>query len=273
MSARRPGREQDPAAAVPGLAELIEESYLLLGAGSSVLLQLAMWGVGRGVAEHSDTLARPVDRLRTTLTYVYVMALGTEDERRLVARLVNKAHVPVKGEGYTAFDPELQLWVAATLAHNGIFLCEKLHGPLPTEAKERLYRDSQVFGTALQVRPEDWPADHADFERYWRRTLATLRSDDVVRDYARRLLATSEARWFVRPLLPLQSLMARGNIGAEVRAVLGLPWTRRDQRRYDLFWRAFRVLYPRVPRPVRTLHARLVMRDFRRRMRGGRRVI
>lgn len=271
MSAGRARR--NTASVEPGLAGLIEESYLLLGAGSSVLLQLAMWGVGRGVAEHSDTLARPVDRLRTTLTYVYVMALGSEDERRVVARLVNKAHVPVKGEGYTAFDPELQLWVAATLAHNGIFLCEQLHGPLPAEAKERLYRDSQVFGTALQVRAEHWPADHADFERYWDRTLATLRSDDVVRDYARRLLSTREARWFVRPLLPLQSLMARGNIGAEVRGVLDLPWSARDQRRYDLFWRAFRVFYPRVPRPVRTLHARLVLRDFRRRMRRRQRVI
>src|SRR5262245_9247145 len=54
------------------LADIIEESMLLLGAGSTVLYQLALLGVGRGVAEHSTTLTRPVDRLRTTLTYVYV---------------------------------------------------------------------------------------------------------------------------------------------------------------------------------------------------------
>ena len=39
-----------------GLADIIEESSLLLGAGSTVLYQLALLGVGRGVAEHSTTL-------------------------------------------------------------------------------------------------------------------------------------------------------------------------------------------------------------------------
>ncbi|MSZ76010.1 MAG: DUF2236 domain-containing protein, partial [Actinobacteria bacterium] len=61
---------------------------LLLGAGSTVMYQLAMKGVGLGVAEHSTTLARPVDRLRTTLTYVYVMVLGSAEEKAQIARLV-----------------------------------------------------------------------------------------------------------------------------------------------------------------------------------------
>jgi len=39
--------------------------------------------------------------------------------------------------------------VAATLAHNGIFIHEKVHGPMPLATKERIYRDSQIFGTAL----------------------------------------------------------------------------------------------------------------------------
>src|SRR3954453_22375832 len=104
----------DLAEAEFGLADIIEESMLLLGAGSTVLYQLALIGVGRGVAEHSTTLARPLDRLRTTLTYVYVMTQGTQQERDAVARMVNKMHAPVRGEGYTAFDRDLQLWVAAT---------------------------------------------------------------------------------------------------------------------------------------------------------------
>jgi uncharacterized protein (DUF2236 family) len=91
----------------------------MLGSGSAVMYQLAVWGVGKGVAEHSTTMQRPVDRLRTTLTYVYVMGLGTDEERAQVARMVNRAHVPIRGEGYSAFDPELQLWVAATLAEVG----------------------------------------------------------------------------------------------------------------------------------------------------------
>ena len=60
------------------LADFVGESMLLLGAGSTVLLQLADRGTGHGVADHSTTLQRPLDRLRTTMTYVYAVTLGTQ---------------------------------------------------------------------------------------------------------------------------------------------------------------------------------------------------
>jgi len=264
----------DPDEADFGLADFIGESMLLLGAGSTVLYQLALLGVGRGVAEHSDTLERPVDRLRTTLTYVYVMTLGTPEEREAVSQMVNRAHGPVRGEGYTAYDRDLQLWVAATLAQNGIFIHEKVHGPMSQATKERVYRDAWVFGTALQVREEDWPPTYADFERYWDRTLAErLSSEALVRDYVRKLLSSKGQPWFLRPGSGLQSLMTRGNLPSEVREVLGLSWSWREQKLYDLFWSVHNLVYPVLPRFVRTAHARLVLRDFRRRMRAGKRVI
>src|SRR3546814_21007684 len=81
------------------------------------MYQLAMKGVGLGVAEHSTALVRPADRLRTTLSYVYVMTMGTQEERDVVSRLVNKAHVPDRSSGrYTALDPAPKLVVAVTLA-------------------------------------------------------------------------------------------------------------------------------------------------------------
>jgi uncharacterized protein (DUF2236 family) len=257
-----------------GLGDIIEESMLLLGAGSTVLYQLALLGVGRGVAEHSTTLSRPVDRLRTTLTYVYVMTKGTQQERDAVAKMVNKMHAPVRGEGYTAFDRDLQLWVAATLAHNGIFVHEKVHGPMSPATKDRIYRDSQIFGTALQVRPEDWPATYADFEKYWDDVITTqLTSEPLVRDYVRQLLSSKGQPWFLRPAVGLQNLVTRGNLPTEVRDVLGMTWSWRQQKLYDLFWSVHNLVYPVLPRFVRFAHARLLMRDFRRRMRLGKRVI
>ena len=59
------------------MADQVLESAMLLGSGAAVMNQLAMLGVGLGVAEHSTTLQRQADRLRTTLTYVYGMATGT----------------------------------------------------------------------------------------------------------------------------------------------------------------------------------------------------
>lgn len=256
-----------------GLADLLYEPGLLLGAGSAVMYQLAMWGVGKGVSEHSTTLSRPVDRLRTTLTYVYVMGLGTDEERRTIARLVNRAHGPVRGEGYSAFDPELQLWVAATLAEVGKQMYEKIHGPLDQATAEQIYREGWIYGTALQVKPEMWPPTRAEFDEYWVRKEAEFRSDPQIQRYASLILSTDKAKWYIRPVAPLVSLVTRGNLSPHAREVLGLSWSEAEQRRYDRFWRVVRTVYPRIPRWVRQLPGRLVMADLRRRLRTGRRVI
>lgn len=259
-----------PAITLPGL---LHEFGLMLGSGSAVMYQLAVWGVGKGVAEHSTTMQRPVDRLRTTLTYVYVMGLGTDEERAKVARMVNRAHVPVRGEGYSAFDPDLQLWVAATLAEVAREMYERIFGPLDEATLEHLYREGWVYGTALQVKPEMWPPTRAEFDRYWDRMQAEFRSDPQIQRYAAALLSTRDAKWFVKPLSPLISLVTRGNLSPAAREALALPWNERDQRRYDRFWAVVRVVYPRIPRWVRAFPARFAMAEVRWRMRTGRRVI
>lgn len=256
------------------LADFVGEQMLMLGAGSTVMYQLAMKGVGLGVAEHSTTLKRPFDRLRTTLTYVFVMSLGTEEEKRAVARMVNRMHAGVKSPGrYSAYDPELQLWVAATLAKNGEWLFEKVFNPMDETTKERVYRESWIFGTALQVTPEMWPQTRADFDVYWEESLQRLEPDPIVQDYARQLLDPRGAPVLVKLSLPLQSLMTRGNLDPRTREILALPWSRRDQRLYDAFWKVFVPVYRLVPRPLRQAHAHLVLGDMRRRMRRGKRVI
>lgn len=256
------------------LEDLICEQALLLGAGSTVFHQLAMKGVGLGVAEHSTTLSRPVDRLRTTLLYVYVMILGTPEEQRAIARMVNRAHRPVRSEGrYSAYDPELQLWVAATLAHNGMFISERIWGPLDRATRQQLYADAQILGNALQVQPEQWPPTIEEFEDYWDRSLLRLEPDPAVQAYCRALLdPRSQPRGF-RLLAPLQDLLARGNLEPRAREVLGFTWSASDQRRYDLFWKVFPPVYRAVPRAVRQLPARLILWDTRRRLRRGKRVI
>jgi uncharacterized protein (DUF2236 family) len=257
-----------------GLADFVAEAVLLAGAGSAVMYQLARKEVGLGVVEHSTTLDRPLDRLRTTLTYVYVMTLGSEEERRAVASMVDRRHAPVRSAGrYSAFDPELQLWVAATLARTGETIREKVFGPMDPATRERVYRESWVLGTALQVTPAMWPPTRAEFEDYWEDSVAHLAPDPAVQRYARRLVSSRAAPLVARPVQPLQSLVTRGNLDARARDVLALPWSAEDQARYDRFWRVVPPAYRRIPRRARQLPARIVIADLRRRRRSGRRVI
>jgi len=266
---RLPRVAAEPRPAPPGsvdLADFVGESMLLLGAGATVLLQLALRGVGHGVADHSTTLVRPLDRLRTTMTYVYAVTLGTPEEKRQIVRMVNKAHVPVNSETYNAFDPELQLWVAATLYRNGAEMYSRVFGELSEADLEHLYHQSSVYGTALQVKEDMWPSTRAEFEAYWAEMIASVEVDGKIRAFTRNLLSGGDAPFAVRAVMPLQRFMTIGLLPPRLREEFGLPWTRRDQRRFDLFWKVFPPVYRRVPRPIRQLSATYYLHDMRRRM-------
>ncbi|MFD4369059.1 oxygenase MpaB family protein [Rhodococcus sp. NPDC058521] len=255
------------------LADFVGESFLFLGAGSTVLLQLASPGVGHGVADHSTTLVRPLDRLRTTMTYVYAVTLGTPEEKRAIVRMVNKAHVPVRSETYNAFDPELQLWVAATLYKNGSDLYERFYGKLDDDAAERIYRQSAVYGTALQVDESSWPDSREAFEKYWDHMIENTEVDDQVRRYVHALLDGGDVPIVARILLPLNRFVTIGLLPQTMREKFELPWDPRDQRRFDALMRLLPIVYRLVPRPIRWAPAHIYLLDMRRRLRKHRHVI
>lgn len=255
------------------LADVSREAYVFLGAGAAVPLQLAHPAVGLGVAEHSTTPRRPLDRLRTTMTYIYAVTLGSDEERRLIARLVSRAHGPVRSARYDAFDPRLQLWVAATLYQGGAALGEIFHGKLAPERAEALYREAAAYGTTLQMPPGLWPADLAAFQRYWDAALADLRIEPAVQAYVRGLLAGGAIPGWLRWLMPLQRFVTRALLPPAVRTAYGLDWTGRDQVRWDRFVRIAPRLYAWTPAWLRHLPARWLLRDMRRRIAAGRHLI
>ena len=95
---------------------LNREAMLLLGAGPrALLLQIAHPAVAAGVAEHSDFRADPWRRLAATLRSYLTIVYGTTAVARAEIRRLNALHRAVVGPGYSARDPELALWVHATL--------------------------------------------------------------------------------------------------------------------------------------------------------------
>ena len=112
---------------------LNREAMLLLGAGPrALLLQLAHPLVAAGVAEHSDFRSDPWARLsgtlRSYLRIVYGSAAVARDEIRRLGELhrgvrgdiVDASARERHGRRYSALDPELALWVHATLVDSTI---------------------------------------------------------------------------------------------------------------------------------------------------------
>ncbi|WP_163504960.1 oxygenase MpaB family protein [Fodinicola acaciae] len=252
----------------------------VIGGGANVIMQLSWPGVGYGVYESkvdSGSLFRhPVKRTRTTLSYLAVAMLGTPAERRAYRLAVNKSHAQVRSSPsspvkYNAFDPELQLWVAACL-WKGFEDSYRYFGSRPlTDAEwDHLYREAAVLGTTLQVPEDRWPADRAAFEAYWRDGVARISIDDTVRGYLRDLASLRFLPWIVgAPLAPMNRFFTTGFLPPEFRDQMRLPWTDRDQRLFDRTLAAMAAAVRLMPRPVRIFPMNAYMWDVRRRIRAG----
>lgn len=240
------------------LRDVAGEAVLVAGGPRAILLQLAHPVVGRGVAAHSDFASRPFDRLRATLAYVYAVSLGSDEDRALVRRLVNRAHAPVRGDGYSAFDRDAQLWVSATLYDTALTLYELVFGPVPARDAEGLLREYRELGTTLQVPADAWPASRADFDAYWASQRWQVTGD------ARRVAADvlRGPRGWGLAMAPLRLLTA-GLLPPELRDAYGLPWDARRARRFARLVRAMRAGCRMLPQRVRTAPARRILRRLR----------
>ncbi|MCU1420424.1 MAG: hypothetical protein JWN36_75, partial [Microbacteriaceae bacterium] len=255
--------------------DIAGEALYLAGGGRALLLQIAHPAVGRGVVEHSDFANRMLDRLHATMTYVYASVYATPEEFAVVRRSVNRAHAPVRAEArdgqpaYNAYDPELQLWVAATLYETMIGLYDRVFGPLAPDDAERLYREFTVIGSALQVPVESWPADRAAFVLYWDEMVTTLRPTDDTRAVARQILYPRAIPLWMRMLFPGARLVTAGLLPEQVRRDFGLTWTERTGRSFDRWMRWAAAVYPRIPASWRHRPKEAYLNRLRRQVAAG----
>lgn len=241
------------------LGRYAPESVFLLGAGRAILLQLALAPVGHGVARHSDFANNPVGRLHGTLTYIYALSNGSAEQRAKVRDVVNAAHAPVRAPAaadgshpaYSARDPRLQLWVAATLYDSAMQIHELVLPPLDDETAERLYLEYAVLGTELGMPEGFWPATRADFAEYWQQTCEQLEVDHAVREVALELLAARNAPLWVRAVMPFAKFMTIGLLPEPVRTMYGFGWTERQERRMHRVFRGAKLAVRILPRRIR----------------------
>ncbi|WP_348788638.1 oxygenase MpaB family protein [Leifsonia sp. NPDC080035] len=252
------------------LRRIAAESLVVAGGGCALLLQIAHPAIGRGVAEHSDFANRVMDRFHATMVFLTAGLFATPEEFATVRRRVNRAHVPVRGTAdgagpaYNAFDPSLQLWVSATIYHTMMDLYARVHGPLEPQAAEEAYNEFRELGVNLQVPPERWPATLDDFDVYWQDMIAGLRVNDATLAVSRQILYPRGVPGWMRLLLPDVRLVTAGLLPASVRESFGLPWTEKQQDRFERRMRLTAAVYPRLPARLRHASRDAYLRRLRR---------
>ncbi|WP_280265889.1 oxygenase MpaB family protein [Nocardia wallacei] len=250
-----------------------------LGGAANVIMQLSHPPVGYGVLESpvdsGKVTLHPIKRLRTTLTYLAVAWMGNEEDRKAYRDAVNVSHRPIRSNAdspvkYNAFDPKLQLWVAACLYWGVDDLYTRMRGPMDPELAEDFYRYSARLGTTLQMRPEMWPATRAEFFRYWEENLAQRTIDQPVRDYFNDLI---DLKMLARPVRFVFGRFHRFAVTAllpqHLRDEMGMTWTARDERRFTLVLKAISAVWTRLPAVIRAAPLNTYLFDMRMRRRFG----
>ena len=224
------------------------EGVLLLGGGRPLLMQIAHPLVAKGVAEHSSFRFGRIHRLLRTLRPTLAVVFGTKRQAHEAIAGINRIHDGVTGAGYAASDPQLLLWVLATLIDSSLVMYERFVRPLRPDEKQRYYEDMKRIGGLLGIPPEVMPGDIDGLQGYVAGMCETLVVSDEAREIAAALFAANFATWAVFP--PLRALTS-GLLPEPLRAQFGLGWGAKREAALDAFASASRAVAPRLPARLR----------------------
>ena len=245
---------------------IAREAIILMGGTRAVLMQIAHPLVAAGVYEHSRYMRDPFGRAWQTFFLGQLLVFGTTQKSREAARTINKLHKKVNGTlpqtagryqagtSYDARDPELLLWVYATLVDTTLFTYSLFIKPLTLQEKEDYYQESKNFARYLGVPDHALPCTLQDLQDY----IHTIISSN-------HLAATPQARQIahqvffpltnplLRPFMYLNRTLTTALLPHPIREIYDLSWGRKRQRIFDLFSGTMRVILPRLPLPLRVL--------------------
>lgn len=234
------------------LRRVSAEPVLLFGGGRALLLEVAHPLVAAGVAEHSDFERDPFGRLQRTLDAMSAIVFRPRAAALAAARGVEAAHASVRGRlrcdagpfragtPYSGRDPELVLWVWASLVDTGLLVYERFVAPLDAAARTAYYADQRGVARLLGVPDVLLPATHTAFRRYVDRML----SGDV-------LTVTEQGRAVARAVLdpavrvPGQRRVAdltAALLPPRLREAFGLDWDEERARRVERLVASVRAL-------------------------------
>lgn len=239
------------------------ETVLLLGGRRALLLQLAHPLVAQGVADHSNFQNDRFGRLFRTLDLSLTIVFGEPERSAAAIEQIKAVHRVVhgtlprdvgaykKGTPYRADDPELLLWVHATLVETALHFYERFVAPLSPTERDDYYQDTIEPAMRIGVPDSLLPASYGGFQGYWDSVIhgKELAVGPTGLELAQAILYPS-FRWFPRQLLDPLNVITVGTLPEPVRSMYGLRWNL-------LMDGGLKLVSATVPKVIRALPPRL----------------
>ena len=232
----------------PVVARLLNgERLSVLGWSRAVLLQMSHPLIAAGVAAHSTFrggVRQTAARLHGTIGAMVALTFGDDQERNETLARIRAIHVRVTGTlpraagpfaagtPYSASDPELLLWVHATLLESIVMTTELLIGPVTTDARDAFCSESAPTLVALggdpARAPRTWEALAGYIARMHRS--GTLHITQEARDIADAVLRP-RLHGVTLPGGALHRSITIGLLPSPIREAYGYSWDARRARR------------------------------------------
>jgi uncharacterized protein (DUF2236 family) len=233
------------------------EAIVLAGGTCALLMQLAHPAVAAGVAQHSDFRTDPFARLRRTLSASYAVVFGSAARADAALRRMNAIHgvvggrIPETGLAYRATDPQLLLWVHATLVDTAIRVYDRFVAPLSPAEQQAYHAEARQIAIRLGVPEEGVPLTLAEL----RAEMAGLVADGsvAVSDTAR-LLAPSilhPTSFPPRIAWDAAHLISMSVMPDPIRRGYGIRWSPRREAGMRRLAAASRRVLPLLPAALR----------------------
>lgn len=230
------------------------EAVVALAGTCAILMQLAHPKVAAGVRDHSNFQNDPAGRLRRTFDLSLAWVFGSRAEALEAARIVNQRHDSVRGPDYSAKDPELLMWVQATLVYSSVRAYQRFVGPLSPAEADAYYQDTKQIGRLLGIPEAMFPAHLEQLDAYIDGKIAS--GEVAVSEDAYRmgwiLLAPHFPGVPRMAFAPLKTITT-GLLPEELRQQYRLSWGRLDRALFRSSETAIPPLLKVTPGPVRYL--------------------
>jgi uncharacterized protein (DUF2236 family) len=221
----------------------LHRERVVLFSGVRALLMQACDPLGVvGFQRHSIIFDDPQTRLQRTEERMSRIYFGTEEEAEETGRVVRAMHRRVrgkttarygpiaKGTPYDASDPELSLWVLATLADSALVYYERIFGGLAQPERERYWSEYRRVGELFGLPPDSMPATHLALRDYIDGRLGdgSLWISDKRREQTvSMILEPPFSGWRRTAVIPVNEtikLISTGLLPAEIRHLFEFSW-------------------------------------------------
>lgn len=220
------------------LRRVHRELAVAISGPRALLMQAAHPVAFEGFFAHSGALDEPYERLRRTAEVMNTIGFGTRADADRATRRVRAMHRRVRGElgqpagrfpagtRFAADDPELLLWVLATLVDSALVFYERYVASLSPGEREAYWQDYRVIGRLFGLEDHEMPAGISEFDGYMHDMLG---GDDLwvtpaARELALQIVMRPPVPLTRRPILEVVNFVTVGLLPAQLRRQFGLSW-------------------------------------------------